>query len=434
MSAPKRDGEGSAAIGTRPRAYRPRIVDRELDDRLRSRGAVVIEGPKACGKTWTALQRAASVVRLDVDAGARRAIEVDPTLVLDGATPRLLDEWQTAPELWNHVRRAIDDRGLPGQFILTGSATPADDLTRHTGAGRLSRLRMRPMSSFESGHAHGGVSLETLLGGGTAQSPDTGQSVAELAARIVVGGWPGHLGMSERDAVRAAADYLQELHRSEVQSLTDGRRDPRKVASLVRAIARHVAAPAPTSALARDAGGPTGALDRDTAARYLDALNRLMITEEQPAWTPHLRSRSRARTAPKRHFVDPSLAAAALGATPAKLLRDVETLGLLFESLVVRDLRVYAQGFGGTVLHYRDNTGLEVDAIVESPDGTWAAFEVKLGQARIDDAAKSLLKFADRVDARRTGPPARLVIVTGTGYAYDRPDGVSVVPIGALGP
>lgn len=434
MTSRTPDGDVPSAVGATPRAYLPRVVDRELADRLRSRGAVVIEGPKACGKTWTALQRAASVVRLDVDTGARRAVEVDPTLVLAGATPRLLDEWQTAPELWNHVRRAIDDRGLPGQFILTGSATPADDLTRHTGAGRLSRLRMRTMSSYESGHANGDVSLAALLGGEACLSPDTGQRVADLATQVVVGGWPGNLGMNEPDAVRAATDYLREVHRSEIQSLDGGRRDPRKVASLLRAIARHVAAPAPTSALARDAGGLKGALDRDTAARYLDALDRLMVTEEQPAWTPHLRSRSQTRTAPKRHFVDPSLAAAALGATPAKLLRDVETLGLLFEALVVRDLRVYGQGIGGTVLHYRDNTGLEVDAIVENADGTWGAFEVKLGQARIDDAATSLLKFADRVDDRRTGPPARLVIVTGTGYAYDRPDGVAVVPIGALGP
>lgn len=252
--------------------------------------------------------------------------------------------------------------------------------------------------------------------------------------RVAVGGWPGHLRLPDQDAVRAASDYLRELHRSEIQRLDEGRRDPRRVAALVRAIARHVAAPAPAAALARDAAGPDGHLDRDTVARYMDALDRLMITEDQPAWTPHLRSRSRARTAPKRHFVDPSLAAAALGATPPRLLRDVETLGLLFESLVIRDLRIYAQSFEAPVLHYRDNTGLEVDAIAETPDGAWAAFEIKLGQARIDDAATNLLKFADRVDDRRTGRRARLVVITGTGYAYDRTDGVTVVPIGALGP
>jgi len=434
MSSLDASGSSGSQLAPRPQAYRPRVVDQELHDRLRSRGAVVIEGAKACGKTATAMQRAASVVRLDVDAGARRAAEIDAELVLNGPTPRLLDEWQTVPALWNHVRRAVDDRALPGQFILTGSATPADDITRHTGAGRLSRLRMRTMSSFETGHATGLVSLQALFGGEAARSPETALTVPDIAMRVAVGGWPGHQALPDRDALRAANDYLQELHRSEIQRLDEGRRDPRRVAALMRAIARHVAAPAPTAALARDAGGPEGPLDRDTAARYLAALDRLMITEEQPAWTPHLRSRSRARTAPKRHFVDPSLAAAALGATPPRLLRDIETLGLLFESLVVRDLRVYAQSFDATVLHYRDNTGLEVDAIVETPDGAWAAFEIKLGHARLDDAAARLLKFAGRVDDRRTGQRARLVVITGTGYAYDRPDGVAVVPIGALGP
>ena len=293
---------------------------------------------------------------------------------------------------------------------------------------------MRTMSPFETGHATGQVSLQGLLGDEPARSQDTGIRVADLASRVVVGGWPGHLTLAERDAIGAAADDLQELHRSEIQRLDDGRRDPRRVTSLVRAIARHVATPAPAAALARDAGGPTGPLDRDTVARYLEALDRLMITEDQPAWTPHLRSRSRARTAPKRHSVDPSPATAALGATPARLLRDVETLGSLFESLAVRDLRVYAQSFGATVLNYRDDTGLEVDAIVEAKDGIWAAFEIKLGQARLDEAAANLLEFSARVDHRRVGQPSRLTVVTGTGYAYDRPDGVAVVPIGALGP
>ncbi|MBW6455797.1 MAG: DUF4143 domain-containing protein [Trueperaceae bacterium] len=376
------DGPPSGSRPTpRQQVYRPRVVDQELHDRLRSRGTVVIEGAKACGKTATAMQRAASVVRLDVDAGARRAAEIDAALVLNGSTPRLLGEWQTVPTLWNHVRRAVDDRALPGQFILTGSATPADDITRHTGAGRLSRLRMRTMSCFETGHATGMVSLQALFGGEPARSPETALTVPDIAMRVAVGGWPGHLALPDRDAVRAANDYLQELHRSEIQRLDEGRRDPLRVAALLRAVARHVAEPAP-----------------------------------------------------KRHFVDPSLAAAALGATPPRLLRDVGTLGLLFESLVVRDLRVYAQPFEATVLHYRDNTRLEVDAIVETSDGAWAAFEIKLGHARLDEAAANLLKFADRVDDRRTGQRARLVVITGTGYAYDRPDGVAVVPIGALGP
>lgn len=240
--------------------------------------------------------------------------------------------------------------------------------------------------------------------------------------------------MPDRDAVRAANDDFREMHRDEISRLDDGRRDPRRVAALMRAVARRVAAPAPTAALARDAAGADGHLDRDTAARYLDTLDRLMITEDQPAWTPRLRSRSRTRTAPKRRFVDPSLAAAAFGASPRRLLRDVQTLGLLFESLVIRDLRVYAQAFDASVLHYRDNTGLEVDAIVEAQDGSWAAVETKLGQARLEDAATTWRKFADRIDEQRAGPLTRLAVITGTGYAYERPDGVAVIPIGALGP
>ena len=417
--------------------YRPRIVDPELAARLAATGAVVIEGPKGCGKTATARQVARSEVLLDVDENARRAIAIDPSLVLDGPVPRLFDEWQLEPTLWNHLRRAVDARQQPGQFILTGSAAPTDDITRHTGAARITRLRMRPMSLFETGHATGAISLAALLAGESARSQESTLTVTDLATLVVIGGWPGNLTRTSAQAMQAARDYLDEIRRVDLSRVDRSTRDPGKVGRLLRALARHVATEASLATLMADtvgAEGADGALARETVRDYLDALERVMIIEDQPAWAPHLRSRSRIRNAAKRHFVDPSLAAAALRATPARLLADLNALGLLFESLVVRDLRVYAQASDATVLHYRDNTGLEVDAIVEVSDGQWAAFEVKLGQGQVDAAAASLLTFASRVDTAKCGAPAALGVITASGYGYRRPDGVHVIPVGALGP
>lgn len=414
--------------------YQERIVDRELAARLTSAGAVVVEGPRACGKTATARQLTASEVLLDVDAGARQAIAVDPALVLDGSTPRLIDEWQLEPVIWNHIRRAVDDRARPGQFILTGSAIPVDDITRHTGAGRISRLRMRPMTLFETGHTNAAISLARLFDRDPARSGDPGLSVADLAVRIATGGWPGFRGYTGEQSLRAVRDYLDEIRLADVSRVDGSRRDPDKVGRLLRSLARNVATYAAATTLAADAGGTDGALDDDTVREYLSALERLMIVEDQPAWAPHLRSKSRLRSAPKRHFVDPSLAVAALGVTPERLLRDLNLLGFLFESLVVRDLRVYAQAMGASVLQYRDNTGLEVDAIVEAADGRWAALEIKLGLGQVDDAAARLLTFAKRVDTARCGTPSVLGVIVGTGYGYVRDDEISVIPIGSLGP
>lgn len=415
-------------------SYRPRVVDGELATRLASSGAVVVEGPRACGKTSTARQVAASEVLLDVDETAREAVAVDPTLVLAGDVPRLIDEWQIEPSIWNHIRRAIDDRGEPGQFILTGSAVPMDDITRHTGAGRLTRLRMRPMTLFETGHATGTASVEGLLNGERPAGPDPGLSVRDLVERVAVGGWPGHLGLEVPAALQAVRDYLEEIRRVDVRRVDDTRRDPERVGRLLRSIARNVATEAPATTLAADVAGSDGGLHDDTVRDYYTALERLMIVEDQPAWAPHLRSRSILRRSPKRHFVDPSLAVAALRASPERLLEDLSLFGLLFESLVIRDLRVHAQAADGRVYHYRDNTGLEVDAIVEAADGRWAAFEVKLGVGHAERGAERLIRFAQRVDTRRSGEPTALVVVTGTGYGYVREDGVVVVPVGSLGP
>lgn len=414
--------------------YFPRIVDAELVARLGSSGAVVIEGPRACGKTSTARQLAASEVLLDVDESARQAVAVDPSLVLKGDTPRLIDEWQIEPVLWNHIRRAIDERARPGQFILTGSALPADDVTRHTGAGRLTRLRMRPMSLFETGHATGSASFSDLLEGEYEGTPDPGLSVEDVVERISAGGWPGTLNLATDQQIRSVRDYLEEVRRLDVNRVDEVRRDPQRIGRLLRSLARNSATQAAATTLAEDAGGADGPLHDDTVRDYVAALERLMVVEDQPAWAPHLRSRAVLRRSAKRHFVDPSLAVAALRATPDRLLEDLELLGCLFESLVVRDLRIYGQAADANVFHYRDNTGLEIDAIVEAADGRWAAFEVKLGAGRIEEAAANLLKFADRIDPRRTGEPGLLGVIVGLGYGYVREDGVAVIPVGALGP
>lgn len=415
-------------------AYRPRIVDAELTTRLASTGAVVIEGPKACGKTATARQIAKSQVLLDVEENARRAITVDPSLVLEGAVPRLIDEWQIEPAIWNHVRRAVDDRAQSGQFILTGSAVPADDITRHTGAGRISRLRMRPMSLFESGHSTGVISLKGLLDGTPPRSMEPGLSVPKTAELAAIGGWPAHMNRTAEHALQAVRDYLDEVRRVDIGRVDHTSRDPEKVGRVLRSLARNTATYVSMRTFAADAGGSDGAMDPHTVAEYLDALERLMIVEDQPAWAPHLRSKSILRAAAKRHFVDPSLAAAALGATPQRLLADLNLFGFLFESLVIRDLRVYGQAAGARILQYRDNTGLEVDAIVEAADGRWAAIEIKLGTGQIDEAASNLLRFAERVDTTKCGKPSALAVIVATGFGYVRQDGVGVIPIGALGP
>jgi predicted AAA+ superfamily ATPase len=417
-----------------PVPYRARIVDDELAGRLSATGAVVIEGPKACGKTATARQIAASEVLLDVDANARQAVNVDPSLILAGPTPRLIDEWQIEPEIWNHIRRAIDDRTEPGQFILTGSAVPADEVTRHTGAGRITRLRMRPMSLLERGRSSGSISLEALLAGESGQSPDSGLTVEDLAREIASGGWPGFIGLAPDNARRAVRDYLDEIRRVDIGRIDGTRRDPDRVGQLLRSLARNVASYAAATTLARDTGGAEGPIKDDTVRDYLAALTRLMVVEDQPAWAPHLRLRYLLRSAPKRHFVDPSLAVAALRATPEALLRDLSLFGFLFESLVVRDLRVYAQANDAQVLQYRDSSGLEVDAIVQAADGRWAAFEVKLGTGQVEVGAQALDRFARQIDTAKSGPPAALGVIVGSGYGYAREDGIHVIPIGALGP
>ena len=430
-----------------------RIVESELRELLEATGAVVVEGPRACGKATTARTLAASEVRLDVDLNARQMVGVSPDTVLAGPTPRLIAEWQTEPDIWNHVRRAVDDRRAPGQFILTGSSVPAQDVARHTGTGRLTRLRMRPLSLFEAGHSSGRISLRALLAGETQDSDPSTATVPEVAELVCRGGWPGNVGrLSARTrsaptpsggtpsartplvrALRRNRVHLGEIRRADISRVSGRRRDPAKVGRLLRSLARNVATPASLATLVKDGRGrPT--MKPDTASEYLDALERLMIVEDLPAWTPHLRSRTRLRTKPTRHFADPSLAAAALRATPQRLMDDLELFGLLFRSLVVRDLRVYAQTAEAEVYHYREKAGLEVDAVVETDDGRWAAFEVELGGRRVDRAMANLRRLASRMIRGGRGEPSALAVVIPNGYGHVPRGDVGVIPIGALGP
>ena len=338
--------------------YLPRIVDDELAQLLEASRAVLIQGPKACGKTTTAIRTAASKVLLDIDDNARRMIDVDPRVVLEGDAPRLIDEWQVEPAIWNHVRRMVDRRSRSGQFILTGYAVPADDTTRHTGAGRFTRLRMRPLSLFGAGHSSGEMSLQWLLDGEGQRALRSDLSIASIAELVCAGGWPGNTGKSLGAALRMNRGYLDEICRVDISRVSEKRRDPVKVASLLRSLARNVATPVAMAKLAGDVGRDGEALKAETVAQYLEAMERLKLVEDQPAWSPHLKSRTTLQTMPVRHFADPALATAALRATPARLSSDLEFLALLFESMVIRDLRIYAQAADVHVLHYRENKGL----------------------------------------------------------------------------
>ena len=414
--------------------YLPRIVDAELPELLGASGAVLVEGPKASGKTATAMQAARSEVLLDVDDNARRMIGADPAAVLEGDTPRLIDEWQLEPAIWNHVRRAVDRRSAPGRFILTGSAVPADEITRHTGAGRFARLRMRPMSLYETGRSTGEISLQRLLDGCEQLAKQSGRSIAAVAELVCAGGWPANIGKALPQTLRANRAYLDEIRRTDVSTVSGKTRDPVKVGRLLRSLARNVATPVAMSKLTAEVGGSSAPLKADTVAAYLDALDRLMVVENQPAWSPHLRSRTTLREAPVRHFVDPSLAVAALRATPARLTADLEFLGLLFESMVIRDLRVYAQAADAQVFHYREKEGLEVDAIVEAADGRWAAFEIKLGERWVEEGAGNLRRLAGRMEHSDHDRPSALAVIVPNGYGSAGTGDVGVIPIGALGP
>lgn len=396
--------------------YLPRTADIQVREALTYSGGVLIEGVRACGKTSTGCVHAASEVDLDSDLPAvRTAAQVDPNLLLDGNTPRLLDEWQVQPDLWNLVRRRIDDRGTPGQFILTGSALPAEDAMRHSGAHRITKIRMRPMTLAERGLGTATISLSALFDGESVTPVlDAGGDVRQAIDELVHGGWPADLTLTTTQAQRHLRDYLDDVVSIDIGRL-DGepRRDPVRVAALLRSLARHVGTETTYATIAADVQGVS--LTPETVVTYLGTLRRLFLVEEQPAWAPHLRSRTAVRTSPKLHFVDPALAAAAIGASPERLLRDLETAGQWFESQVVQHLRVFSEPLGGRIFHYRDKSGREADAVIELPDGRWGLIEVKLGQRQIPAAQASLAAVAEVIDPARTGTPTFQAIVTADG-------------------
>ena len=413
--------------------YRPRIADRELERMRRSLGAVLIEGPKACGKTETATQIARTIIRFDSDAAARTQAAIDPDSLFVGEPPILFDEWQFEPTIWDRVRRAVDDRPTKGDFILTGSARPRDDANRHSGAGRFGTLRMRPMSLFESGHSNGQVSLQALLAGERQPGSGTHLSFTDLLERIVIGGWPEIIDWPEDRAHDWLQGYLDQIVEVDVPALGH-RRNPRHVQRLLASLARNVGQPVRQSELAKDVAGDDRGASIETITGYLDTLDRLGLTDNSAAWRPHMRSKTRLRTAEVRYFVDPSLGPAALGVGTTELRADPLAAGFHFEALVVRDLRVLSQPHRGIVDSWRNANGNEVDAVVSINESTWAAFEVKLNPRDVDAAAAALLHFSDNVDKDRHGEPAALGVITSTGPAGRRDDGVHVIPIGCLGP
>lgn len=414
--------------------YLARIADAELVRRLSSSGAVLIEGPRACGKTETALRLAKTVFRLDVEPSSRTAVSAAPELLFQRPAPILYDEWQTTPELWNLVRREVDARSPQrGQFILTGSATPNADVKRHSGAGRFSTLRMRPMSLFETSHSTGEVSLERLFNGDMTAALDPGITVPQLIERIVTGGWPALVGARVQDAQQWVRDYITQIVEVDIQEL-GARREPENVRRLLASLGRGVGTEMTVKALAADVGGEDGPASRNTIDAYLKALNRLMVTEDVPAWAPHMRSTTPLRTSPTRYMADPSLGVGVLQVGPQQLLADLNAAGFHFEALVVRDLRAYAQPLGGRLSHWRDGSGHEVDLVVTSDDGRWGAFEVKMNPDDVGQAADSLRRFVKKVDTAKVGDPAFLGVITTKATAHRRDDGVVVVPIATLGP
>lgn len=425
-----------------PQGYRSRLVERRLDTLMRSFGCVCVVGPKWCGKTWMALSRAASVTKLDQPT-EREAAQVDPRLALLGDAPHLVDEWQDVPEVWDAARRFVDDAGgKRGLLLLTGSTTLTKkqrESLRHSGAGRIARLKMSPMSLLETGNSTGEISLDDLFAGKGVQPIRHETSIEDVARWCCRGGWPANLEIDDEAAFETARQYVQAV--LDVNVLDEGK-SPAVALSAMRALALNASRAVTYKTLIGDMskGEDARAISEETLISYLELFDRLFLTEELTGWEPPLRSKARVRVKPKRYFVDPSLPAALVGATPERLLRDMQTLGDLFENLVLRDLRVYLSTYGmldDRISYYRDDKGLEVDAIVEHA-GQWAGIEIKLSDTKADEAAEHLLRLREKVlgnGAARNAEPAFLAVVVGRGsLAYRREDGVYVIPAATLAP
>lgn len=418
------------------RKYLKRISDAKLNLLLQAKGAVLIEGPKWCGKTSSAEEIASSILYMqDSDTSKANILmaKTKPSLLLEGETPRLLDEWQVAPELWNAVRFAVDKRHAKGQFILTGSVIPTRTDDMHTGTGRIARMKMRTMSLFETGDSTGEVSLEALFNKDANIEGTSKLSVEQLAFVLNRGGWPAVAQeKNERIALAVADDYLEAVANEDISKVDDIEKSPDRVKALLRSLSRNISSEAKTSTILNDLKENDEALSQVTIDQYISALKRIFVIEDLPAWNAKLRSKTAIRTTAKRHFTDPSIAAASLRATPKRLLEDFETFGFLFESLCIRDLRVYAESIDGAVYHYRDKNGLEIDAVIQLADGRWGAAEIKMGAGEIEDASENLIKLKRTVDTKKMNEPSFLMVLTGTEYAFQMKNGIYVVPLGCL--
>ena len=419
--------------------YKPRITDKLLTRKLAGKGAVLIEGPKWCGKTTTARQQANSILDLgdsEVLKQSKQMMDISSKTLLQGETPRLIDEWQTIPELWDSIRNEVDKRSLFSQFILTGSAVkPQAVETVHSGTGRIGRIRMRPMSLFESGESTGSVSLRSLFEGETFSPQPNGLTLQDIAYLTCRGGWPQTTLLDGDIALDQAFDYVEDICERDIQRVDGVKRSAERTRLLLRSYARNVSQQVSYSTIKADMmSNDANTLDEDTVADYIRALKKLFVIEDMEAWNPNIRSKSAIRTSDTRHFVDASIGTAALGLGPNDLINDLDSFGLIFEDMVVRDLRVFAEVLDGKLYHYRDSSGLECDTVLHRRNGTYALIEIKLGGEKlINDGAEAVKNLADTIDTTKMNNPSFMMVVTAVGqYAYQRPDGIFVVPIGCL--
>ena len=419
--------------------YKSRIADALLAKKLEGKGAVLIEGAKWCGKTTTAEQQAKSIVYMTDPEKTHQYLsmmDLNPKTLLTGKTPRLFDEWQIAPKLWDAIRFEVDHRDDLGQFILTGSAVPPEtEEIHHTGTGRFARVKMRPMSLFESGDSNGSVSLTELFSGNPDISGSCDLSLEKLAFLVCRGGWPRATTMRNATALEQAFDYYDAVVNADISRVDNVERNPERVKLLMRSYARHQGTQASNAVIKDDMRiNDNSTLDADTVYSYISALKKIFVIEDMPSWNPNLRSKTAIRTSDTRYFVDPSIATAALGLGPNDLMNDLNTFGLFFETMCIRDLRIFADALDGQIYHYRDASGLECDAVIHLRNGSYGLIEIKLGGAvRIEEGAVNLNKLAKKIDTEKMKKPAFKVVLTGIGdFAYCRKDGVLVVPIGSL--
>lgn len=421
------------------RMYKQRIADRILERKVLGKGAVLIEGPKWCGKTTTARQIAKSVLDLGDSTVLKQStliMDISSKNLLEGATPRLIDEWQALPSIWDTIRNEVDNRGEPSQFILTGSSIlPEATETIHSGTGRFAHIKMRPMSLYESGESTGSVSLSALFNGENIEIQNNHLALEDIAFLTCRGGWPWATMLSKNTALDQAFDYVDSVIENDIQRVDKTKRSPERTRLLLRSYARNISQQASFATIRKDMlSNDSTTLDEDTVADYIKALKKLYVIEDLTAWNPNIRSKAAIRTSDTRHFVDSSIGTAALRLGPKDLIKDLKTFGFLFEDMAIRDLRVYAEALDGDLYHYRDSNGHECDAVLHRRNGTYALLEIKLGgEGNINEGASNLIQLAQNIDTKKMSEPAFLAVIVGVGlYAYQRKDGVFVIPIGCL--